>query len=143
MLKAPVALTCVRSISSTNERGTASPWMPASPSKGAALKIQWPVRSDSTSQLPSGESPHPAQPLAPTTSGRRSARKKILIVVFGAKVSDELLAAEMAERILELHQLNEEVVLGVQPRRRHRALEVEREPLLDAAHARALRQVHE
>ena len=38
----------------------------------------------------------------------------------------------IAQRVLQLHQLNEQVVLRIQPGRVHRALEVEREPLLDA-----------
>src|SRR5215813_7136324 len=47
------------------------------------------------------------------------------------------------QRVFHLHQLDEQIVLRIQAGRRHRALEVERQPLLDPRHARALRQVHE
>src|SRR6266404_4407301 len=49
----------------------------------------------------------------------------------------------MAKRVLELHQLDEEIVLGIQTGRGHRALEVKRKPFLDPAHTRALRKIHE
>src|SRR5437588_4428267 len=47
----------------------------------------------------------------------------------------------MAQGVLELHQLDEDVVFGIETGRGHRRLEVEREPLLHAAHAGALRQI--
>ena len=43
-------------------------------------------------------------------------------------MSDEVFAAEVAERVFQLHQLNENVVFGVEPGR---------------LHARALRQIEE
>ncbi len=49
----------------------------------------------------------------------------------------------IAQRVLQLHQLNEQVVLRIQPWRGHRALEIERQPLLNAAHPGALRQIQE
>src|SRR5687768_7128026 len=49
----------------------------------------------------------------------------------------------MAKRVLQLHQLNEEIVLGIQPRRVHRALEIKREPLLNTRHARTLCEIEE
>ena len=56
---------------------------------------------------------------------------------------DQLLAAEVAQRVLELHRLDEQVVLGIQAVGRLRALEVERQPLLHAAHPGPLREVGE
>src|SRR5262245_7370309 len=64
-------------------------------------------------------------------------------VVLEPKVRDLLFAREMSQRVLQLHLLDEQVVLRIQTRCYHRALEIEREPLLDAAHTRALRQVEE
>src|SRR5215217_2443888 len=49
--------------------------------------------------------------------------------------------AEVGYEVLELHLLNKEVVLRVEPGCAHRALEVKREPLLHAAHPRSLRKV--
>src|SRR3954451_8046046 len=69
-----------------------------------------------------------------------------LVVILQAKVSDELLSLEMAQRVLQLHELDEQVVLGIEPWRRHRRLEVEAQPLLDAETAQfrgALREVEE
>src|SRR6185436_246230 len=66
-----------------------------------------------------------------------------LVVVLPAKVSDELLALEIAQRVLQLHQLDEEIVFGIEARRVHRALEVERQPLLDPVHARPLGEIEE
>src|SRR5262245_41292838 len=66
-----------------------------------------------------------------------------LIVVLQAEVRDQLLAPQVPQRVLQLHELDEQVVLGIEAGRGHGALEVEREPLLDAAHARAAGQVEE
>src|SRR5437773_12464209 len=49
----------------------------------------------------------------------------------------------MATRVFELHQLDKEIVLGIQTGRGHWTLEVKRQPFLYAAHARALRKIHE
>src|SRR3954471_1237608 len=67
----------------------------------------------------------------------------LLLVVLDAEVGDLFFAHQPAQRVLELGLLDEEVVLGIEPRGRLRALEVEREPLLDAGEARTLRQVEE
>jgi myo-inositol-1-phosphate synthase len=67
--------------------------------------------------------------LATTDRLRRS------VVVLESQVGDQLFPSKVAQRVLELHELDEDVVLGIQPGRRHRALEVEREPLLHAPHA--------
>src|SRR5512139_813623 len=66
-----------------------------------------------------------------------------LLVVVEAEVRDELLARDVAQRVLELRELDEEVVLRVEPLPDHRALEVEGEPLLDPGQAGALREVEE
>src|SRR3954452_1851696 len=64
-----------------------------------------------------------------------------LVVVLPAEVGDQFLTLQIAKGVLQLHQLNEQVVLRVQARRVDRALEVERQPLLDPVHAGALRQI--
>src|SRR5436190_5386817 len=66
-----------------------------------------------------------------------------LIVVLPAKVSDEFLTLEIAQRVLQLHQLDEEIVFGIEAGRVHGALEVERQPLLNPVHARPLREIEE
>src|SRR6516165_8177119 len=55
-----------------------------------------------------------------------------LVVVFEAEVGDEVGAHDVAERVLELHRLDEEMVLGVESFTRLRRLQIEAEPLLDA-----------
>ncbi len=47
------------------------------------------------------------------------------VVVFEAEVGDEFFTAQVAQRVLQFHQLDEHVVFRVQARRRLRALEVE------------------
>src|ERR1700748_3100749 len=76
----------------------------------------------------------------PISAGWRNGE---LVVVLTAKMRDELFAFQIPQRVLQLHQLNEQVVLRIQARRVNRALEVERQPLLNARHARPLRQIHE
>src|SRR4051812_9489963 len=76
-------------------------------------------------------------------SKRRLKAAVASVVVFEAEVRDEVFAAQMPERVLELHQLDEDVVLGVEAGRGHRRLEVEREPLLYPTHPDALREVEE
>src|ERR1039458_1893867 len=63
------------------------------------------------------------------------------VVVFLAQVGDQVLAHHPAKSILELHGLDEQVVLGVKLRGAHGRLEVEAEPFLNAAHPGALRQI--
>src|SRR6266436_1882118 len=53
----------------------------------------------------------------------------------------QILAAHPAQSVLELHELDENVVLGINLGRMHRRLEVERQPFLDSAHACAMRQI--
>src|ERR1700687_421957 len=70
-------------------------------------------------------------------------RRAPSVVVFQAKVGDQLFTAQESKRVLQLHELNEQVVLRIEPGRSLRALEVERQPLLDALHASPLREVEE
>ncbi len=59
---------------------------------------------------------------------------------------DQLRAHDVAQRVLELHRLDEEIVLGIEAFARLRRLEVEAEPLLNADGAqlrRALGEVEE
>ena len=61
------------------------------------------------------------------------------VVILKAEVGDEIFAAQVPQSILQFHELNEDVVFRVQARRSHGGLEIEREPLLHAFHAGALR----
>src|SRR5215468_5228803 len=45
---------------------------------------------------------------------------------------DERLTPQVTQRVLQLHQLNEQIVLRIQPRSRHGRLQVEAQPLLYA-----------
>src|SRR5216684_972436 len=54
------------------------------------------------------------------------------LVIVEARVVEDLLAHEDPQSVGQLQVLDEEVVLGLQVRPRHRRLEVEGEPLLDA-----------
>src|SRR5882724_4380639 len=66
-----------------------------------------------------------------------------LVVVLEPKVCNQILSAHPTQGVLQLHQLDENIVLRIQARRSHGSLEVERKPLLNALHSSALRQVHE
>src|SRR6266550_5791290 len=78
--------------------------------------------------------------IPPITAGCRYGD---LVVVLTAKMRDELLALEIAQRVLQLHQLDEQVVLRIEAAGVDRTLEVERQPLLDAMHAGALGKIEE
>ena len=54
------------------------------------------------------------------------------VVILQPEVRDHLLAHQVAHRVLQLHRLDEQVVLRIQPRGRHRRLKVKAQPLLDA-----------
>src|SRR5271170_2832655 len=59
---------------------------------------------------------------------------------------DQSLATQMPQRVLQLHQLNEQIMLRIKPRRGHRRLEIKTQPLLNPESAKlsaALRQIHE
>lgn len=47
------------------------------------------------------------------------------VVVLESEMRDQFLAAQVAQRVLELHQLNEQIVFRVEPGRAHRTLEIE------------------
>src|SRR5713226_1166871 len=64
-----------------------------------------------------------------------------LVVVLTAKMGDQLFAFEVPQRVLQLHQLNEQIVLGVESRRVNRTLEIEGQPLLNPVHARAAGEI--
>src|SRR5207248_5552902 len=66
-----------------------------------------------------------------------------VLVVFDPQVGDLLLAHQPPQGVFQLGLLDEEIVLGVQTRGGLRALEVERQPLLDPRQPRAVRQVEE
>src|SRR5258706_497815 len=120
-------LTCFSSALTVSPRGMTSSPTPASPSMRASSSVQLPVRSACLSHAPSPPSPH-----APRSSRSSSAAncRTMLVVIFRAKVGDELLPTKMPQRVLQLHELNEQVVLGVEAGGGHRALEEERQPLL-------------
>src|SRR5580700_260893 len=56
----------------------------------------------------------------------------VLVVVLQPQMRDQFFALQMAQGVLQLHQLNEQIVLGIQARRSHWRLEVEAQPFLDA-----------
>ncbi len=60
------------------------------------------------------------------------------VVVLVTQVRDQFFAHHPAQRVFELHRLDEDVVLGVEAGGSLRALEIEAEPLLNAAEAGAL-----
>src|SRR2546428_612305 len=74
--------------------------------------------------------------------GRRRLAVSVLVVL-DTEVRDLLLAHHPAQRVLQLGLLNEQVVLGVQPRRGLRALKVEGQPFLNAREPGASGQVEE
>src|SRR6266498_115805 len=61
------------------------------------------------------------------------------VVILQSQMRDQFLPAHIAQRILQLHKLDEQVMLGIQVGGAHRALEVKRQPLLNsfARHFRA------
>src|SRR5271155_2775048 len=68
---------------------------------------------------------------------------QLSVVVFQSKVSDQLLAHDVAKGVLQLHRLDKQIMLGIEPRRGHRRLEVEAQPLLNAEAAKACRPLGE
>jgi hypothetical protein len=48
-----------------------------------------------------------------------------LVVVLQSQVRDERLASQVPQRVFEFHQLNEQVVLGVESRSGHRRFQIE------------------
>ena len=68
-------------------------------------------------------------------------RARFLVVVFESQVGDQILAAQMPERIFQFHELNENVVLGIQSGCSLRRFEVERKPLLYPFHPGPLSEI--
>src|SRR5215831_11450439 len=60
-----------------------------------------------------------------------------LVIVFGTQVRDGFFTLHPSKGVLQLHELDEEAVLG------HRALEVEAEPLLGPLQIGALSEIEE
>ena len=68
------------------------------------------------------------------------------VVVLQSQVRDQFFPLQVAQGVLQLHELDEQVVLGIEAGRGHWRLEVEAEPFLDAEAAqlgRALREIEE
>ncbi len=68
------------------------------------------------------------------------------IVVLQPQVGDQVCACDMTQRVLQLHRLDKQIVLGIKPRGRLRRLEIKAQPLLNADAAQfgsALGQVEE
>src|SRR6478735_11076811 len=63
------------------------------------------------------------------------------VVVFASQVRDQFLAQQISQRVLQLHQLNEQIVLRVERRGMLRTLEVKGQPLLNAEEAGTLRKI--
>src|ERR1051325_5510494 len=116
--------------------------VPGSPIDCAAMMPTAPPVASSrmaAGRLP-GSRPH-ARPASsrPGLGGRGLLR----LVVLQSQMGDRLLATQITKRVLELRLLDEQVVLRVERRRAHRALEVERQPLLDPGEPTAPCKVEE
>src|SRR3954454_21217007 len=64
-------------------------------------------------------------------------------IVLSAEVRDQLVALQVPQRVLQLHELDEQIVFWIHALGVRRALPVEGKPLLDAAHAGPPGQVEE
>src|SRR5580698_2890334 len=65
------------------------------------------------------------------------------IVVFQPQMRNQIRAHDVPQRILQLHRLNKQIVLRIEPRRRLRRLQIKAQPLLNPARPqlrRTLRQ---
>src|SRR3974377_1270710 len=88
------------------------------------------------------QSKRAAGSLQPFSHSRLRARRSALRLK--SQVCDQFLTTQMTKSVLQLHELDEQVVLRIQARRAPRGLEVEAQPLLDAAAPQlrcALRQI--
>src|SRR5712691_4311044 len=65
------------------------------------------------------------------------------VVVFKAQMCNQLFAAKVAQCVLELHQLDENVMLRIEARRSLRRFKIEGQPLLDSFHPCPLCQIHQ
>lgn len=61
-----------------------------------------------------------------------------LFVVVASEMGDDILTHHPTQRVLQLRQLNEEIVLGIEARSNLRTLVVEAQPFLDATESGAL-----
>ena len=59
------------------------------------------------------------------------------VVILGAKMCDQILTHQVTQIVLHLHELNEQVMLGIKTVGGLGALEVETQPFLDATHISA------
>ncbi len=48
-------------------------------------------------------------------AGQRGLHGQPLVVVLEAEVRDQVLAHDVAQRVLQLHRLDEQIVLGIEP----------------------------
>src|SRR5437773_11496278 len=66
----------------------------------------------------------------------RSCQKRliILVVVLETQVSNQIFAPQVAQSVLQLHQLNEDVMFRIQSWRGHRRLKIKRQPFLHTLH---------
>src|SRR5690606_37513592 len=90
--------------------------------------------------LLAGKSPLPNGPIRARVKFSRGPGS---VVVLAPEVGDEVFTLHPAQRVLQLHQLNEQIVLGIEPRRGHGALEVEAQPLLHTPETGALGEIEE
>src|SRR2546427_6659024 len=65
------------------------------------------------------------------------------VVVFLAEVGDKVFAHQPTEGVLQLHGLDEEIVLGIEVRCAHGRFKIKAEPFLNAMQAGALGEVEE
>src|SRR5260370_2817855 len=65
------------------------------------------------------------------------------IVILLSQVRNHILSHHPAKCVLELHQLNEEVMLGIEPGCAHRRFEIEAQPFLNSTHPCTLRKIEE
>lgn len=86
------------------------------------LALESPVnRQDARSekQKPENEAKRPAR-LHTSSDARLPARGSLLVVILQPKMGNERFAPQVPQRVLELHRLDKQVVLGIQPWHRHR-----------------------
>src|SRR5262249_41026790 len=65
------------------------------------------------------------------------------IVIFHSQMGNQVLALQITECVLKLHQLNKKIVFRIQAGGVHGTFEIKAQPLLNAAHAAPLGQIHE
>lgn len=69
---------------------------------------------------------------------RYSLRPVCLVVVLQTQMGDQIFATEISQSVLQLHQLDKDIMLGIKAGRGLRRLEIEGQPFLDTLHSRAL-----